>query len=317
MFTRDVAQRQAELEREFPGVGVAAVEVEHSKRDLRQLAGRVGDFVERWDIQAGYSWGNADNIVHLSLGVVTDEVAEALDEEFAGKPLCIDGADPQDLVEPGPQPMIGEGWVMLASEQGSGPAHEVGLATDKESYERLWQSTQLGGSPPEVDFKSVVVVWFAVGHGSSCPNLRMDEVIVDGERDQVYPVVVHPDDPMACTDEPAGSYQFVAALERAELPSGPFEIGLPSGDGELWRSLWVETDITVPGAVAGRDDIGSRPRYARSGTTQETIGRFQYAMDASCGISYLGVINDVHWIERSMRCPLRGLTPSRPMVNWS
>jgi hypothetical protein len=227
-----------------------------------------------------------------------------MDEEFAGEPLCVSGADPEDLAQPGPQPASGDGWMMLAWEQDRGPAHEVGIATDQESYERLWADTQLGGPPPEVDFDVDVVVWFAEGHGSSCPNLRMDEVIVDRELSQVYPLIVSPDNPMACTDDLAGAYQFVAALERAELPSGPFEIGLGGGDGELWRSLWVDTDLTAPGAVAGPDDVGQPPpQHPRSGTIQEPFGRFRYAMDASCGIGYLGVINDVDWVAATGDIP--------------
>jgi hypothetical protein len=304
MFTRDVSVRQAELARAFPGVGVVAVQVEHGRQELRRLARRVGSFVERWDIPAAYGSGNADNVVGLSLGVVTDELATALETEFAGAPLCIGGADPADLVRPGSQPRSGDGWVMLAWEQGHGPAHEVGIATDQASYERLWGRTQLDGSPPAMDFVSDVVVWFAEGHGSSCPNLRMDEVIVDRERSQVYPLIVYPDGPMLCTDDLAGAYQYVAALERTELPPGPFEIGLGGGDGELWSSVLVDADLTSPGAVAGPGDIGEPPpRYPRSGTTQEPFGSFTYAMDTDCGVGYLGVINDVHWVTRSDEIP--------------
>jgi len=304
MFTRGAKLRQAELEREFPGVGVVAVEVEHSKRELRQLARRIGAFVERWELRAGYGWGNANNIVELSLPVVTDELATALQEAFEGEPLCVSGADPEDLVQPGPQPLRGDGWTMLTWEQGHGPAHEVGIATDQDSYERLWDRTQLDGSPPAVDFGSDVVVWFAIGHGSSCPNQRMDEVIVDRERSQVYPLIVNPDVVLACTSDLAGAYQFVAAIQRAELPSGPFEIGLGGGDGGLWRSSWVDVDLTAPGSVAGVGDIGEPPpRYPRSGTVQEPFGRFEYVMDASCGIGYLGVINDVHWVAETNEVP--------------
>ena len=258
-FTHGVKRRQAELEREFPGVGVVVVKVANSKRDLRRLADRVGDFVERWELRAGWGWGNANNIVELRLPVVSEELAMALDAEFAGEPLCVEGPDPQDLPEPGPQPVAGDGWRMLGWEQGSGPAYEVGIATEQGAYERLWQQSGLGGTRPDVDFVSEVVVWFSEGHGGSCPNLRMDEVIVDHDRSQVYPLIAHLDEAVACTSDLAGAYQFVAAVERAELPPGPFEIGLGGGDGELWRSLRIDTDLTLPGAVAGPDDIEKLP----------------------------------------------------------
>jgi hypothetical protein len=126
----------------------------------------------------------------------------------------------------------------------------------------------------------------------------MDEIIVDTERAQVHPLVVMPGRPMMCTDDLAGAYQFVAALQRSTLPAGPFEIGLDGGgEGELFRSLQVETDLSVPGAVASAGEIGkARSEPARSGIIVETIGRSAYAFDASCGIGYLGVINDTHWV---------------------
>jgi hypothetical protein len=304
MFTRGVAQRQAELERVFPGVGVVAVKVRNSRRELRTLARRVSTLIERQGIEASLGWGGTDDIVRLEVPVVTRKLVSALVPRFAGEPLCVDGRDPADLVQPGPQPLAGDGWRMLAWEEGHGPAHKVGIAADQASYAQLWARIQLDGSPPEVDFESEVVVWFAIGHGSTCPNQRMDEVIVDRGRSQVYPLVVDPDNHMGCTDDLTGAYQFVAALERSELPPGPFEIGLRDRSGELWRSLAVDADLTFPGSVAGPDAIAdSPPRVARSGTFQEPFGSFDYVMDASCGIGYLGVINDVHWVAQMDAVP--------------
>jgi hypothetical protein len=251
MFTESVAERQAELEREFPAVGVVAVQVENSRRDLRRLATRVGTFVEERQLEAGWGWGNADNLVQLSLSVVTDEVVQALAAEFAGAPICIEGADPADLAPPGDQPLSGDGWTMLGSTQNQGPAHEVGIAAGPTAYEDIWRRSNLAGSPPPVEFVTSVVVWFAEGHGSSCPMRRMEEIIVDHEHGQVYPLTVDPENHMGCTDDLTGAWQFVAALERDQLPSGPFEIGL-YGDGqggELFRALHVEADLSVPGAT--------------------------------------------------------------------
>ena len=41
-----------------------------------------------------------DDIVELSLPVVTAELARAMDEAFAGEPLCVEGADPTEVPEP-------------------------------------------------------------------------------------------------------------------------------------------------------------------------------------------------------------------------
>jgi hypothetical protein len=84
--------------------------------------------------------------------------------------------------------------------------------------------------------------------------MRMDEIIVDRERSQVYPLVVNPDPVVFCADDLTGAYQFVAAVARSELPPGPFEIGLRGGaEGGLWRSLSIDADLTVPGSVIQRD----------------------------------------------------------------
>ena len=59
-----------------------------------------------------------------------------------------------------------------------------------------------------------------------------------------------PTTPIACTDDLVGAYQFVVALDRSALPAGPFDVGLPAGDGTLWRSLSVSADLSQP-AVLG------------------------------------------------------------------
>lgn len=297
-FTQDADQRQADLERLFPAVGAVAVPVEHSRQELKKLRRRVQREMTDYLDDYSLSTNTTGNVVELGVGILTDEVAAELESRFAGDPLCISGADATDFPAAGPQPTSGDGWVMLGWEQGAGPAHRTGIASDQASYEALWKATGLSDPAPDVDFLNDVVVWFALGHGSSCPDLRMDEVIVDTERAQVYPFVVMPGRPMMCTDDLAGAYQFVAALQRSALPVGPFEIGLDGGrDRQLFRSLQVETDLSVPGAVASGDEV-RKPRSgpARSGIIVETIGKSAYAFDASCGIGYLGVINDTHWV---------------------
>ena len=233
------------------------------------------------------------------MNVVTPELIEALEAEFGGEPLCVSGPDPEDLPGTGPQPTSGDGWVLLGYEQGHGPAFETGIATDQQQYLDLWEEVGLDGAAPAVDFTDDIVVWFSEGHGSSCPDLRMDQVIVDVERAQVYPFIVMPGGPIGCTDDLAGAYQFVAAVERKALPEGPFEIGLGGGGGELFRSMQVGVDLSEPGSVVTADDLRSpdgRPATLRSGAVVETIGRSRYTFDVTCGIGYLGVINDTHWV---------------------
>jgi hypothetical protein len=91
-----------------------------------------------------------------------------------------------------------------------------------------------------------VVVSFAHGIGSSCPELRLDDVVIDGS--EVYSVASDPivdafGSPRACTADLVGAVTFVVAIDRAALPeaftlwlsdaartgqfSAPLEVRLP------------------------------------------------------------------------------------------
>ncbi len=128
------------------------------------------------------------------------------------------------LVTDRDQPRAGDGWRLLAAVRGLGPVDDAAVAEDDTAYRRLWEDT-LGLRPerPGVDFTSEVVVWFGAVHSGTCPDLRLDDVVVDHDRD---PVVVHPQitlvgAPSFCTAD-ANPYAFVVALDRAELPAGPW-----------------------------------------------------------------------------------------------
>lgn len=259
-FSTDADERQADLERLFPDVGVVALEVEWSLAELEQLQRRIG---EEFDpIFAPSSWISVQQgVVGIGLGVLEPERITAVEERFAGEPICIEGADPADAPAEGPQPQQGDGWRLLADEPGAGQSYRTGLASDQVSYERLWADIGLSGDPPRVDFELEVVIWFGAVYGSSCPNLRLDDVLVDAERALVHAEIVLVDAPSGCTDD-ANPRAYLVALERTKLPSGPFAIQLgvddpPAGVPEE-RTL-VDVDLSQPGAVAGPGDVGGDP----------------------------------------------------------
>lgn len=279
-----------------------------SRSSIRDVisAGRAARSKESWGrCWVSFALGEevVSNVVSLFVPVLTDEVVAEIESRFADAPLCVQG----------PQPLSGDGWLLLGFEQGRGPVHDVGIAADHDGYERLWEASGLGGEPPVVDFEDVVVVWFAVGHSSSCPNLRLDDIVIDREARQVWPLVVMPDNPVVCTEDLAGSYQFVAGLERTRLPVGPFEIGLdPQPNGGLFGGIEVNADLSRSGASVSPTEIGeSEPLPPRSGTIVETVGSSKYAFDTNYGIGYLGVVNDVHWLSLRRSSPSPGPTPSR------
>lgn len=299
-FTEGVAERQADIDAMFPDDGVVAVEVEHTADELADLQARVGE--ELSQILDSYAIGSYENkdVVGVTVSMVTPEILEALAGRFAGEPICVEGNDPSTLPQPGPQPQEGEGWRLLADEAPAGEAYRTGIATDQGSLEALWRRIGLQTPLPDVDFESEVAIWFGAVYGSSCPDIRLDNVVVDGAL--VYADIVLPDPPVACTDD-ANPHAYVVAIGRSRLPQGPFAIQLDSNDpppGVPEERTVVDVDLSRPGSRAGPDDIGQDPglpgpQYVESGDIIETGFPQPYRFYVHCGIEWLGEFNNYSW----------------------
>jgi hypothetical protein len=132
----------------------------------------------------------------------------------------------------------GDGWRLLAVGRGDAiDAFGVRAATDAATWRALWDGIRIDGSEPSVDLGDEVVVSFAHGIGSSCPELRLDDVVID--RDLVFSVVSDPLGPRACTADLAGSVVFVVALERRALPDDGFTLRLTEEFGD-------QLDVRLP-----------------------------------------------------------------------
>lgn len=300
-FSVDAAARQAELEERFPDVGVVAVEVEWRKADLKEVQRRVMDEIgPLFPVSSGISV--TQGVVTVAIGVLKKDRVAAIAERFAGEPLCIEGADPADVPAEGPQAQAGDGWRLLADEQGVGEAYRTGIASDRASYERLWADVGLAAEPKAVDFETEVIIWFGAVYGSSCPRLRLDDVVVDQERALVHAEIVLVGAPMACTDD-ANPQAYLVALDRAKLPSGPFAIQLGADDppaGVPEERTVVDVDLSRPGAVAGRGDVHGDPSLPEPfvleyGSFMEPGIEYPYRLFVHCGIEWLGRFNDVAW----------------------
>jgi hypothetical protein len=195
-----------------------------------------------------------------------------------------------------------------------GSTYRTGIATDARSLGRLWKRSGIRGTVPEVDFEREVAVWFGHVYGGSCPNQRLDDVVVDETRALVYPLIVDPDAPLFCTDD-ANPYAFVVAVERDALPAGPFVIQLDADDppvGAPRERTVVEVDLSKPGAVAEPGDV-HRDREHREENVLQSGGVMEpgypqpYRLDASCGIEWLGEVNAIDW-----RADLAGGSPGVP-----
>jgi len=301
-FSQDAEARQRDLEEEFAGVGVVAVPVERTKAELEALAFRVQRELARFLIKhdaIGVGGSVAWGVAYLEVGVLTEELRREIARRFSGAPLCVDGRDPATVPAPGPQPSGGDGWLLLADEGSGGDNWRVGLATDAAGLAKEWAELGLAAPLPEVDFGEHVVVSFGTSHGSSCPDIRLDDVVVDGA--VVYPEIVNLTTNLICTDD-YYPYTYVVALERSRLPSGPFVI---QSEAKLWSNskpeerLIVDVDLSAPGAVAGPDEARHDAGLPEPTPPEQwdiwPDDPWPHLLDARCGIEWLGKVDGYAW----------------------
>lgn len=113
----------------------------------------------------------------------------------------------------------GEGWRLIADGQAAGTeGYVVRAATDNAEYADMWEAIGLAGDAPEVDLATELVTSFGHGIGSSCPEVRLDDVVIEG--DVVFSVTSDPLEPRACTADLVGAAVFVVAIERDAVPDG-------------------------------------------------------------------------------------------------
>ena len=300
-FSADADARQAELEAEFPDVGAVVVDVDWTLAELMELQRRVIEEIgPLFPVSSGISV--TQGAVTIGLGVLHEERVAAIAKLFAGERVCIEGVDPSDAPAEGPQAQRGDGWRLLADEQGAGQPYRTGIASDKASYQRLWNDIDLSGDVSPVDFGSEVVIWFGAVFGSSCPDLRLDDVVVDRERKLVHAEIVLVDTAMACTAD-ANPHAYLVAVRRALLPVGAFAIQLDADDppvGAPEERTLVDADLTRPGAVAGPgkvhgDPTPTEPFVLESGSFIEPGYGAPYRLLVHCGTEWLGRVNDVGW----------------------
>lgn len=301
-FTDDVAARQDEIRQRFPDDGVVAVHVEMSERDLSSLQNRVHEELEGI-VEIQGSWTQINHgVVGLFVGVLSDEAMSALEDRFDGEPICVDGIDPEEATAPGPQPAGGEGWRLLVDERGVGHPYRTGIAWDEASLTDLFVAIDIVPVDVQVDFDDEVVIWFGAVYGSSCPDLRLDDVNVKGP--MVHAHIVNTSNEFACTDD-ANPHTYLVAVERDRLPAPPFFIQLtenePPGGVPEERTL-VTADLRPRGSTADPGEVGLDPELLGQGPRPDSSGAviepgfpWTYEIDLSCGMENLGEINSYHW----------------------
>jgi hypothetical protein len=323
-FSEDAEARQRELRQLFPDAGAVVVPVSWTSAALNQLQAEVTEHLRAEGIESFATfWSPVDGVVKVEVGFMFPEVVAAL-APFGDRRVCVAGADPAGAVAPGPQPAAGDGWRLLADQEGR-HTYRTGIATDARQYGELWTEAGLTGDPPAVDFQTEVVVWFAHAKSGSCA-MRMDDVVVDQDRALVYSITVNPDNDLACTAD-ANPKAYIVALQRDRLPAGPFGVQLgpqdPPGGAPEERTL-VAVDLTAPGTVAAAGDIGPDPSLrepspragavASGSVIEPEVGGWRYVLlpTDGCGFDHLGVLNGVHWYADASAAASQWATAADP-----
>ena len=126
----DLGALQDQLAQQFPGEGVVAVAVPHSRAELDALAQRLHDALLAAD--AVPTGGSALSVHegHVALfGVPGTAAAREALTAFADDPVCVDTIAPETFTPDGPQLTAGDGWRLLGEEQDAGEASRTGVAT--------------------------------------------------------------------------------------------------------------------------------------------------------------------------------------------
>jgi hypothetical protein len=145
-------------------------------------------------------------------------------------------------------PTADEAWRLVATlRHGGNAAYRVHAATSEGEFEQLWAAVGDEAPLPAIDLSREIAVSFSHGVGTSCPNLVLDEVVIDRDARKVFSVTSNPDGQMACSADLAGAVEFVVAINRDALPPRPFTVQLndpQSCAGMTCAS--VEVDLSDP-----------------------------------------------------------------------
>lgn len=290
-FDADVVAHQAALEAEFPGVGVVAVDMPYSARQLGEISRRIhAELPEGMDAR---SVNETRGVVEVAVGLLTPERIAVVEAAVGDDPVCLMGKDPATAPLPGPQPDGGDGWAYLG-EVDANLETEILLITNREGLADVWLEMDLGAQVPEVDLLNQIAIALTTWHSGSCPETRLDDVIVDD--DLVQAVIVSITEEMFCTDG-GGPRTYLMSLDRDRLPPAPFRVTTkPRSSIEVT----VDADLREPGSVAAEGEVRPTSRdETRTPTSTpfiiETGFPRTFTIDPSCGVDYLGVINWVGW----------------------
>ena len=131
--------------------------------------------------------------------------------------------------KPWTQPTHGPGWRLVGGPYDTDLPYTVAVAMDPPQLVTQWHRYGLPGNPPAWDPSRELVVILSEGIDSSCPELRLDAIVMDTNARLVYGQFSDPLAPRTCTADLVGAKTFVVALARDKLPASPFTLRLETG----------------------------------------------------------------------------------------
>jgi hypothetical protein len=224
LFTRDVERHARVASALAPaGTTVRVRRVDFTEAELTELIDSL-DFGSMQAPELEMVSASVDiirNVVTLEVKTNDPTVKPRLEEAHRGRLEVIVHSVPG----PWQNASEGDGWRLLAfGESGAVEAYTVRAATEAAAWAQMWDLIGLGAAQPAVDFETEVVVSFGHGVGSSCREMRLDDVTVaNGE---VFSIVSDPLAPRACTADLAGAAVFVVVVSRDALPADGFSLRL-------------------------------------------------------------------------------------------
>jgi len=229
--TDDPAEWQERADGEVGPGKVRVIQVAHSAGDLQQVREAAVARLHELGVQEP---GSGDlvmqNVASVFLEVLDPALVADLASAVPSGAVCVEGAEPADVVPAGPQPQSGDGWRLLADEAGAGMPYATGFAGTASELAELWRTIGLDSPLPDIDFEHEVVVWFGPAVSSSCSDIRMDDVVFDPTAAVLSPVIVQPGGARICTKD-ANPHAYVVAFERDRLP-GRFTVSIGAPNDE-------------------------------------------------------------------------------------
>lgn len=127
--------------------------------------------------------------------------------------------------KPWTQPTEGDGWRLLGAFDTNLP-YTVATAVDRAQLATEWERYGLPDDPPAWEPSREIAIILSDGIGSSCPELRLDAVVMDADARLVHGEFSDPYTPRECTADLAGGKTFVVAVAKDVLPPSPFTLRL-------------------------------------------------------------------------------------------